>query len=278
MKIITKKQINFFRWFLLISGLGAVWLTFMWYQMTFGSDGMGGGNFSTMTVFYYYLFNSFILIISALVFSFRFFKAYAVFAIILAISVTGSLFVFENGQNLFFVTTMLGMTMGAAFGGPILVPMFLGSVYIGVFRSIKHIFGKLEYSLIDIKGGVVEGSNLSAINQEGPILIMVVNERSSIQKNIPILALFYAGIKILFSIFTFISSLRMSEGMEYDFSPGKVMIFSLLPTVVLIILAVASLKAKNRKAYTILNVLIVLPLLMYIMPMIYGLSALLNTF
>ncbi len=147
MKIIYTKHINKFAIFLIISGFGALWLSFMWHKLVFGSSMGGGGKFAQLEVFYYYLANSILLILSGFILRTKIFKLYSIIGILLGLSVIASLLIFQDGINLFFYTVLLGMTMGTMYGGIILVPMFLISVWINLFRGFKHVFGKLAYSL-----------------------------------------------------------------------------------------------------------------------------------
>lgn len=264
MKVLYKKQINFFKWFLLVSGIGALWLTFMWYRMTFDDNSMaGGGAFSSMNVFYYYIFNSLLLILAALVFSFRFFKTYAVIAIILALSVTGSMFVFHGGQNLFLVTIMLGMTMGIAFGGTILVPMFLFSVYSGLGKSVKHIYGKLAYSYEDPANKVSSDSKLSSVEP--------LNTKPSLHKVIPMIVLFLSGLNLLQTLFAVISFFRMRDQIPEGEGVGSRMLLMLLVVLSFFILSLVSLKSRNPKVYKILNIIIIIPVLVrFLWPILGG--------
>ena len=154
MKIITKKKINRFALFLVISGLGALWLTYWWFQMSLGDDFIGSrGEFGSFSVLFYYIFNSFLLFLLGIILYAKYFKIYSVLSVILGISVTTSLFIFESNttdfllSNLFGHTIYFGILAGIVFGGPLLIPMFLFGVYISAVRGIQHIRGKLNYSV-----------------------------------------------------------------------------------------------------------------------------------
>lgn len=246
MKIITIKKSNGFALFLLISGLGALWLTFWWYNATLGNNSVGGrGDFSSFSVLYYYIFNSVLLILLGAVLRLRNFKIYSVLAILLGISVTISLFIFGNGSagilnNLFISTTYLGMLAGAMYGGTILVPMFLGGVYISAIRGIQHIRGKINYIVSDIttqdQVGVSETNNMP---------VDISNEKSIMQKIIPIIG-------IIIGLFNGINSWRFlfSSGLQ-----GRGILIALLP-IFLIALSIFSLANKNAKVYRIVNIIV----------------------
>lgn len=259
MKILYKKQINFFRWVLLISGLGAIWLSFMWLRMTFGGDSMTqGGAFSTMRVFAYYLFNSFLLLISSLFFSYKYFKTYSVLAIILAISVTVSLFIFQESNNLFFSTVLLGTTMGAMFGGTLLVPMFLGSVYVGVFRAIKHISGKLVYSYENPVSDVPTPQNPDFPNSE-----VVPQRKSSFHKTIPIVILLYAGVNLIQAIFSLVRFSQYDKEITKDFSLLGLLVY--IPMILLITFSFISLKSNKPKVYKTINIIMAVPIVLFLL-------------
>ena len=137
--------------FLIISGVGALWLTFWFYLISKHGvyiDSNGVDIFNGFPVLYYYIFNSVILVLSGIFLKYKFYKTYFVLSFILGISVMYSFFIvsIETPANkslpLFFTTSLLGMVFGAGFGGPILVPMFLYSTYKSFINTIKYIFGE----------------------------------------------------------------------------------------------------------------------------------------
>jgi hypothetical protein len=168
MKIITEKKRKRFALFLLISGIGALWLTFWWYWNR-SYNGMGAGRVGFIESFsvysrmvptlLYYLFNSVLLIVASCSFLFKRFKSYSILAVLLGVSVTGSLFVFQDLReitfsnlfidNLFINTVFDGMVFGMEYGGTILVPMFLYSVYKGAFRGIGYLRGRVSYAPLE---------------------------------------------------------------------------------------------------------------------------------
>lgn len=158
MKIITKKQIVFTVVFLIIAGLGALWLTFCWNKIMNSGDTSGFGKTGSMfdigLTTAYYTFNSILLILLGIVLSLKKFKVYSILAIILGFSVTISLFAFDLSgnsfnpiNNLFFLTVIEGMYAGFSLGGIVLVPLFLFSVYKSTFQSIKYFRKKLTYEI-----------------------------------------------------------------------------------------------------------------------------------
>ncbi len=136
----SKKRINRFATFLIIAGIGAMWLTYWWNETD--------SNFGSFPVLYYYIFNSALLFLLGVFLHLKEFKIYSVLAVVLGISVTSSLFIFtdNNFNNLFFYTVFMGVTFGTVYGGIILVPMFLWGVYRSLFRGIKHLRGKAIYN------------------------------------------------------------------------------------------------------------------------------------
>lgn len=155
MKTLSIKQYKRFSIFIIVSGLGALWLTFWWYMINLNDNSIGGsGSFSSFKIFFYYIFNSVLLIFLGIILYARRFKLFSVLAVVLGISVTSSFFIFGHNNantnilldNLFVYTTYLGMTVGTIYGGVILVPMFIVSVYISFVRGIQHVRGKLDYN------------------------------------------------------------------------------------------------------------------------------------
>ncbi len=143
----SEKKIMRFARFLMIAGIGALWLTYWWYEAQ-GSE----HNFGYFPVLYYYIFNSVMLFLLGIFLYLKEFKAYSYCSILLGISVTASLLIFGEGfenplENLFIYTTLYGIVFGFMYGGIILVPMFLRGVYISFSRGLKHVRGKATYNL-----------------------------------------------------------------------------------------------------------------------------------
>jgi len=248
MKIITKKKIDGFALFLIIAGIGTLWLTFWWYKATLGDNSIGGrGVFVSLSVLYYYIFNSVLLILLGAMLRLRNFKIYSALAILLGISVTISLFIFGNGSagilnNLFISTTYLGMIAGAMYGGTILVPMFLGGVYISAIRGIQHIRGKINYVVSDI---TTEGQ--VGVSETGNMSVNILNEKSIMQKTIPVIG-------IIIGLFNGINSWRFLFSSEIQ---GRgILLIALLP-IFLIALSIFSLVNKKIKVYRVVNIIIV---------------------
>jgi hypothetical protein len=116
------KSSKFLNIFFIISGLGALWLSVMyWVMMDFP--------ISQEPQVYYYLFNSLLLITIAITFVKKNRKYFSLVSMLLFISVVISIFIpGPNGVSLFMHT--LGVGMIPMFGGPVLVPAFLISVII----------------------------------------------------------------------------------------------------------------------------------------------------
>lgn len=161
MKTITKKEIIYWAIFLILAGIGALWLTFWWNKIMNSGDVSGFGKpesmFDVSLTTIYYTFNSILLILSGIILSLKKFKIYSILVIILGISVTISLFAFDLStgfnpiKNLFLLTIVEGMYGGFAVGGFVLVPIFLFSVYRSTSHGIKYLRKKLNYE-IEIKG------------------------------------------------------------------------------------------------------------------------------
>ncbi len=245
MKIITIKKSNGFALFLIIAGIGALWLTFWWYILMLGDNSVGGGNFTSFSVLYYYIFNSLLLITSGIILRSKNFKIYAVFSIVLGISVTISLFIFGNGNtgflnNLFISTTYLGMVAGAMYGGTILVPIFLGGVYISTMRGIQHIRGKINYASSDM--AIQDQANASGLDS---IPTNMANDKAILQKIIP-------AVGIIIGLFNGLNYWRfLFSGLQ-----GRGMLVALLP-LFLIAISIFSLVNKNVKVYRIVNIIVV---------------------
>lgn len=142
MKIITKRAAEWFGLFVLLSGIGAGWLTYSWYELSGGFENPLVNSYELC----YYAFNSALLTILGILLLAKRYKLFSFFAIVLGISVSASLFV--GGiviHSLFLSTTFLGMS-AVAVGGPALVPMFHVAVYVSLFRGIQHVRGKIGYA------------------------------------------------------------------------------------------------------------------------------------
>ena len=153
MKIISQNKSKNFSLLLILAGMGALWLSFIWYKSTSSNDGLAPGRFATFEespyTLFYYAINSILLIFSGLLLHVGRFKFYSTIALILAFSVTISLLIFPgngNSWNLFLYTVFMGMTWGLPSGGTILVPLFLYGVYWSAFQAGKHLEGKLIYT------------------------------------------------------------------------------------------------------------------------------------
>lgn len=140
----SEKQVNRLSTLFLVSGLGALWLTLCFYYVV-GKD--GGDVFSspeTTGMFVYYLFNSIALSYSA--FELKKFKlnSFVFLSMVLFISVTVSLLIPLGESNLFFVTAYTGAVAGFMFGGTILVPFFLISIYLSAYKALLILTKKIS--------------------------------------------------------------------------------------------------------------------------------------
>jgi len=246
MKIITKKKIDGFALFLLISGIGASWLTFVWYGAIFEDDFTS--QFASLSVLDYYIFNSALLILSGVALYSKRFKIYSILAILLGISVTASLLIFEDGSidisNNFFVhTTFLGIFLGTIYGGIILVPMFLVSVYASAILGIQHIRGKLNYSLSE---NITE--NQTETSQINNPLVNFSKDKGVAQKIIPIIGIAL----VLFNVIQFIQSRFsvLSQVRQEDRT------LSILLSIFIMALSIFSLINKKTKVYRFVNLAI----------------------
>ena len=158
METIKKKEMVRWAIFLIISGIGALWLTFWWNKAMNGDGGGFGSPDSIIGIGIttgYYIFNSILLTLLGIMLIIKKFKTYSILSIILGFSVTASLFVINisNGfnplANLFFLTIIEGMYFGFIYGGFILVPMFLIGVYKSLIRGIRYFRGKINYDTLN---------------------------------------------------------------------------------------------------------------------------------
>ncbi|MFA7285523.1 MAG: hypothetical protein WC011_01590 [Candidatus Paceibacterota bacterium] len=167
-------------WFLILSGIGAFWLTACYFFMSAWVDGSReyGSNNSSMSPFLaiYYGFNSLLLLMSGMSLRVKYFREYSILSILLAISVTSSFFILvqpDQGidffNTLFGDTVYLGMFIGMLLGGIVLVPMFLISVYLSLFLGIQYFRGKID----ETNTGVVlnpqiNNENFTNLTQDTP--------------------------------------------------------------------------------------------------------------
>lgn len=242
MKIIAKKQFKDLGVFMIVSGLGALWLTYWWYQAALGGSGTyGTSQFSSISVFYYYLANSLVLLLSGLFLYAKRFKIFSILSLILGLMVTASLFVFSdfsiiaNNQpifkNLFAYTVFLGTFVAVSYGGVLVVPMFLYSVYKSFVFGTMFLNKRLSF-------------NLDTSYQE---------EENNITKKKGILAEFIpiAGILIGISNIVFIMNFNFSFTASLKDS-----ITSLIP-ILMIIFSFISLRSAKRRLYIISNIILV---------------------
>ncbi len=246
MKIITKKKIDGFAFFLLISGMGASWLTFSWSGLGVGGD--PAARFTSLSVLYYYIFNSALLILSGVMLYFKRFKIYSILAILLGISVTISLLIFDDGNisiydNLFIFTTLVGMFPGLLVGGIILVPMFLFGVYASAILGIQHTRGKLNYSISE---NIIE--NQPEAFQRNNSFVNFSKDKGVAQKIIPIIGIvvgLFNVIQFIQSRFSVISEVRQEDR-----------ILSVSLSIFIMVLSIFSLINKKTKVYRFVNLAI----------------------
>ena len=145
MKTIRERNILRFSFLLILSGLGAIWLSIVWRHMIF-KDGLGLSNGVALdnVLFLYYIFNSSLLIILGILIRIKQFRIFSFLSILLCISVSLSLVISRGNVNLFIYTLFNGITFYFA-GGPILIPMFLISVYKSVFLAFLFTRNKLIF-------------------------------------------------------------------------------------------------------------------------------------
>lgn len=248
MKIITKKKVDGFALFFVISGIGASWLTFVWSG--FGVGGDPAARFTSLSVLYYYIFNSALLILSGVALYSKRFKIYSILAILLGVSVTISLIIFEDGNisiydNLFIFTAVSGMFPGIMFGGIILVPMFLASVYASTILGVQHIRGKLNYSY-SVSENITE--NQTETFQINNPLVNFSKDKGITQKIIPIIGIVVG----LFNVIQFIQS-RLSVISEVR-QEDRTLSVSL--SIFIMALSIFSLINKKTKVYRFINLAI----------------------
>jgi len=156
MNIISRKKNRYLSIFLVISGIGSLWLTYWWYILAMvNPSGPQVGSMFTIENYFilgYFILNSTLLLLLGVMFLDRKFKIGSILSIVLGILVTASLFIFPYGEgfdffdNLFFNIIISGMVLGFPYGGTILVPMFLFGTYKGLVRGINYFRGKIDFS------------------------------------------------------------------------------------------------------------------------------------
>ncbi len=242
MKIIVKKRFKDLALFIMVSGFGALWLTYWWYKATLGdSVTYGTSQFSSVYVFYYYIANSLALILVGLFLYIKRFKIFSILSLILGLMVTASLFVFSdfsviaNNQpifkNLFAYTVFLGTFVAVSYGGVLLVPMFLYGVYKSFIFGTMFLNKRLSF---DLETSYQEEDN------------NILKKKGILAEFIPI-----AGILIGVSNIVFIMNFNFSFTASLKDS-----ITSLIP-VFMIIFAFISLRSTRRLLYRILNIILV---------------------
>lgn len=243
MKIIVKKRFQDLALFIMVSGLGALWLTYWWYKATLGDSGTyGTSQFSSAYVFYYYLANSLVLILVGLFLYAKRFKVFSILSLILGLMVTASLFVFSdfsviaNNQpifkNLFAYTVFLGTFVAVSYGGVLLVPMFLYGVYKSFIFGTMFLNKRLSF---DFETSYQEEEDSNILKKKGILA-----------EFIPV-----AGILIGISNIVFIMNFNFSFTASLKDS-----ITSLIP-ILMIIFAFISLRSERRRLYRILNIILV---------------------
>lgn len=264
MKIITKRNTEKFAQLSLVAGFGALWLTVIWYFMSFKGDNSGWGDnsgFSTLTVLIYYTYNSILLISLGFILRAKSFKLHSFLSLILAISVAASIFIFSAEHpisiisNLFFYTVANGMLMGLMFGGIILVPLFLFIVYTSTIRSIGYFRGKLEYAISEEN---IENKTSSTLN--GDILVNKNSNEESLWTAVPYLGLFFGVLRLRILIHPMISSF---------------FIVSIGLAILMIMISLFVMKNKNCKEYRALNIII---LFLLIVPFLSSWGGLASSF
>lgn len=245
MNIISKKRTKDFSIFLILSGLLFGVLVFLWY-LEFYSKGGGGILFSSLPVLLYYIFLAILLPINGILLFKKKYKLFSVFSLLLFFVFLGSLFIkvgigWHILRTLFFSTVYLGMSAGGLYGGSIIIPMFLISVFYSGFRAFMYFSGKISYennhTLTDIKDNRV-----------------YFLQKDFFHKVLPVLA-------ILTNFFNFKRSLQiigiLFENFKFNFLFLKDLFLGGLP-VLLFILAVFSFFIKDKKVYKFLNIIILI--------------------
>lgn len=249
MQIISKSKSFNFSLFIFVSAIASLYLTFLWQKAISDETFI----FPNKITFLYYLFNTCLLFISAYFLTNKKFKIYSIVSFVLGLSVTSSLFITTSGlgfdiRNLFFSTVFFGMTGGALHGATLFIPLFLSSVYISFFRSILFFLKKLKYS---------SGSEDKVLTSKNYIL-----QKNIFDKMIPVLITVshFFNIRQSFGFLRIWFDIRHDSFLTFmrDFFVGG------LPVLVLVF-AILSLLLKNKRAYRIINFILIL---MFLFPFV----------
>lgn len=256
MNTITRKKSKNKALFLIIAGLGALWLTFWWTKMSL--DNNSHANIILYSA--YYGFNSIVLILIGGLLYLKNFKTYSVFALLLGISVTASLFIFDQNVdpqilgNLFLSTIFQGMLHGMMFGGTLLVPMFLYAVYSSFLQGIQSMRGKINYLDLDItpQDPVVQEKNNSPINNE--------NKKSTLQFVIPFIGIMHGLFYSILHLGSFREPVVLVDILMTLFYPVSIILCSLI-----------SILSNNKRYIRISNIIIVIIFSFQFIPLITSL-------
>ena len=259
MNIITRKKSKKTALFLIIAGLGALWLTFWWTKMSLDNNSL----VDIILYSAYYIFNSIVLILAGVLLYLKNFKTYSFFSLLLGISVTASLFIFDQNVdpqilgNLFLSTILQGMGFGMMLGGTLLVPMFLYAVYSSFLQGIQSMRGKINYMDSDIvpQDSAVQETNNSLINNE--------NKKSTLQFLVPFIGITYGLFYCFFilGVGPFRKPIILLE-----------MLMTLFYPIFIILCSLVSILSNNKRYIRISNVIIVI---MFILQFIYLIAGLL---
>ena len=148
MKIIYKKEARLRAILTLVASLGAFWLSYIWLGAAGDSYGIKGSDLARMGVFVYYTVNCILLFLIFVAQNRRLFNFHAILSLVLALSVFTSLFFpgFQGEESLFVETILLGIFLGAFYGGFILVPLFFVAIIINLVLGIKFLAGRVRYA------------------------------------------------------------------------------------------------------------------------------------
>ena len=257
MNIITRKKSKKTALFLIIAGLGALWLTFWWTKMSLDNNSL----VDIILYSAYYIFNSIVLILAGVLLYLKNFKTYSFFSLLLGISVTASLFIFDQNVdpqilgNLFLSTILQGMGFGMMLGGTLLVPMFLYAVYSSFLQGIQSMRGKINYMDSDIvpQDSAVQETNNSLINNE--------NKKSTLQFVIPFIGIMHGLFYCILHLGSFREPIVLVEILMTLFYPVSIILCSLI-----------SILSNNKRYIRISNIIIVI---MFILQFIYLIAGLL---
>lgn len=247
MKIIPQNKVKDFSLILLFASFGGFWLTFWWYKKIVIDYIVGPYDSFYL---YYYLFNSMVLFFTWLFFYFKKYTTYSYLSIVLGFSVFISLFIFEDAPhsllfgNLFVSTIFLGMFFDLAIGGIILVPLLLFVVSKNLIWGIMYLRGSIDFSLFShtfLASHQEQRHNISGILPtlfySKPIVHMVV----------PLITIFFSV--LLLTHFILINDLFFANT-------------SLL--VLFFVAAFFSVFSKNKKLYSILNIVLILSMYLFL--------------